>query len=226
MVKRQPTHASAIRRIALFRALAPATIARLAAGTTTIALPRGKYLYRRGEHCAGLYLVTSGRIMLSVGTADANKVVALTGPGECIGLAAAVLGIPEIRTAEAVADSTLIMIPREILVGCATDNAALGLQLATTLSRDVYASTAEIEAFALHSGRQRVVDYLLQIAAANGGRQRPLTLPAKKSVIASRLSLTPEYFSRMLHDLIEAGAIAVNGRQISILDSARLRECR
>ena len=215
----------AIKRIALFRALAPAVIARLAAGATAITMPRGKTLYRRGEHCQGLYLVTSGRIMLSVGNADASKVVDLIGPGECVGLAAALLGTPEIQTAETVADCTLLLIPREVLLDCVADTAALGLQLATALSRQAYTSIANIEAFVLHSGRQRVVDYLLQIAAANGGRQRPLTLPAKKSIIASRLNLTPEYFSRMLHDLIEAGAIAVNGRQIAILDSARLRAC-
>jgi CRP-like cAMP-binding protein len=64
----------------------------------------------------------------------------------------------------------------------------------------------------------------LQIATANGARQRPVALPAKKSIIASRLSLTPEYFSRMLHEFIEAGAIAVDGRKITVLDPARLRE--
>jgi CRP-like cAMP-binding protein len=35
--------------------------------------------------------------------------------------------------------------------------------------------------------------------------------------------VTPEYFSRTLHELIEAGAIDVNGRQIIIRDAARLR---
>ena len=48
-------------------------------------------------------------------------------------------------------------------------------------------------------------------------------LSAKKRIIASRLSVTPEYFSRTLHELINAGAIAVNGRQIVILDAVRLR---
>jgi CRP-like cAMP-binding protein len=48
-------------------------------------------------------------------------------------------------------------------------------------------------------------------------------LSAKKSIIASRLSVTPEYFSRTLHELISAGAIAVNGRQIVILDAVCLR---
>ena len=84
--------------------------------------------------------------------------------------------------------------------------------------------TADIEAFALHSGRKRVADYLLQTAGANGDRLRPVALPAKKSIIASRLNLTPEYFSRTLHDLIAAGAIEVNGRKITVLDPARLHQ--
>jgi CRP/FNR family transcriptional regulator, dissimilatory nitrate respiration regulator len=82
---------------------------------------------------------------------------------------------------------------------------------------------SDIEAFSLRSGRERVANYLLQIAAANGERQSSITLPAKKSVIASRLSLTPEYFSRMLHELIASGTIAVDGRRITVLDPNRLR---
>ena len=62
-----------------------------------------------------------------------------------------------------------------------------------------------------------------RVAAANATRSRPFPLPAKKSIIASRLGLTPEYFSRMLHDLITARAIVVEGRQITILDPALLR---
>ena len=69
-----------------------------------------------------------------------------------------------------------------------------------------------------------VYEQLLQIAAANAARPRPIMLPAKKSIIASRLSLTPEYFSRTLHELITVGAIAVDGRQITVLDAGRLRD--
>ena len=50
-----------------------------------------------------------------------------------------------------------------------------------------------------------------------------ITLPAKKTLIASRLNLTQEHFSRILHDLQSAGLIAVHGRQIRLLDLRRLR---
>ena len=41
--------------------------------------------------------------------------------------------------------------------------------------------------------------------------------------MASRLNLTPEHFSRILHDLSGHGLIEVHGRGITILDAARLR---
>lgn len=44
-----------------------------------------------------------------------------------------------------------------------------------------------------------------------------------KSLIASRLNLTPETFSRMLHQLIEAELIQVDGRDITLVDVERLK---
>lgn len=225
MAKFEREATMAIRRAGLFRTLAPAALTRLAASAIALNLARGKLVCRRGERCPGVYAVVSGRIMLSVGApTGTSKVVELVGPGGHIGLAPAVLGIPELVNAETLMDSALLLIPRAALLDTITGNAELALQLAAALSREVCGLTADIEAFSLHSGRERVANYLLEITAANAARPRPIMLPAKKSVIASRLNLTPEYFSRMLHELIAARAIAVNGRQITVLDPARLRQ--
>jgi CRP/FNR family transcriptional regulator, dissimilatory nitrate respiration regulator len=48
------------------------------------------------------------------------------------------------------------------------------------------------------------------------------TLPASKHIIASRLNLTSETLSRILHGLSESGLIAVKGKQITVLDVVRL----
>jgi CRP-like cAMP-binding protein len=42
-------------------------------------------------------------------------------------------------------------------------------------------------------------------------------------VIASRLNLTPETFSRILNNLSSQGLIAVDGRDVTICDVALLR---
>ena len=45
---------------------------------------------------------------------------------------------------------------------------------------------------------------------------------ADRLVVASRLSITPEYFSRVLHELESAGLIRVDKREIHIPNAARL----
>ena len=223
-VKEKVRAAAMLRRSSLFRALPAAAIARLAAGSTTLAVPPGELLFRCGEPCAGLYTVLSGRIANSVGVASGpNKVIDLIGPGGHIGLASAVLGANQIVTAEALTDSTLMLTPQSALLECGAAVAELWPQLAAALSRQVCGLITDVAAFSLSSGRERVAHYLLEMTSAQGTRQHPVTLPAKKSIIASRLNLTPEYFSRMLHEFIVEGTIAVNGRHITVLDATRLR---
>jgi CRP-like cAMP-binding protein len=49
-------------------------------------------------------------------------------------------------------------------------------------------------------------------------------LSAGKSVIASRLNMTPEHFSRILHELGHAGVIEIEGRTVRIPDLEKLRQ--
>jgi CRP-like cAMP-binding protein len=51
-----------------------------------------------------------------------------------------------------------------------------------------------------------------------------VSLPVSKATVASRLSLTPEYFSRVLRELEDARLIEVDKRDIRILDVKRLAE--
>jgi len=82
-----------------------------------------------------------------------------------------------------------------------------------------------VESYSLRSATQRVIGYLLQPDhdddEAHG--RTMVTLPASKSVIASRLNITPEHFSRILHELTEAQLIEVAGRTVRILGMEKLR---
>ena len=75
----------------------------------------------------------------------------------------------------------------------------------------------------------RFVGFLLRGAEApeagsgNCPRQAVVRLPSSKGNIASRLNLTQEHFSRILHELSEGGLIVVEGRKIAIPDVEKLR---
>ena len=83
----------------------------------------------------------------------------------------------------------------------------------------------DVESYSLRSGKQRIIGYLLRDIPedATADKDIAVTLPTSKGIIASRLNLTQEHFSRILHELSELGLIVVKGRKILIPDLARLR---
>ena len=89
------------------------------------------------------------------------------------------------------------------------------------LSRRMHGLICDLESNALRSGTQRVIGFLLQDEATGEGAQ--VTLSVSKAVLASRLNLTPEHFSRILSDLSAHGLISVQGRLVTIcaLDGLR-----
>jgi len=84
--------------------------------------------------------------------------------------------------------------------------------------------TRDFENCMLLTGAQRVAAFLLgRIPDGANGSSVAVTLPAKKGIIASRLNLTHEHFSRVLHEIQGAGLIEVRGREIRMIDVDRLR---
>jgi len=81
------------------------------------------------------------------------------------------------------------------------------------------------------SGMERVIGFLLRDCGAQlddpptagAPTQVDIDLPVAKGVMASRLNITQEHLSRILHELTSAGLIAVQGRRIHVHDLERLR---
>jgi len=95
------------------------------------------------------------------------------------------------------------------------------------ISRRLHGLVHDVEQYSLHSGLQRVIGYLLR-DVDTASRDEPVTvsLPVSKATIASRLSLTPEYFSRVLHELEAAGLVRIDKRDIHLLDAQALATYR
>ncbi len=209
----------------LFRQLDHAAVERIAAGTSELDAPRGTVIFHRGDNSAGMHIVVFGQIKLSLQTNSGDeKVVELIDPGMVLGEAAMFLGKPYVASAEAIADSKLLHVAKEAVCIEVNRNPAFARSVIANLSQRLYAQFSDLELYAMSSGTQRVIRYLLNHepnGRANG--EMCLTLPTKKWIIASRLNLTHEHFSRILHELIAGNLIEVDGRQVRIPDTARLR---
>ncbi len=212
--------------VPLFKELAPAELERIAKGTTELHVARGEVLFNKGDPCTGFHVVIYGQVKLAFVTPLGNeKVVEILGPGMSFGEALMFMGQPYVVMAQTLADSLLLHVAREVVLDELERDPGFARRMLAGLSRRLHGLISDLETHTLHSGTQRVIGYLLRQdpEAAGGAESSRVTLPASKSVVASRLNLTPEHFSRILHELVATGLIAVEGREVTIPDVARLR---
>ncbi len=211
-------------RTALFSGLDAATLGRIAAAAAMVRVARGRLLFSAGDPCAGFHLVIEGRIKLSLhGAQGAERVVELPGPGQTFGEAAMFLRMPYRVSAEALADSRLLHVAAAAVFTELEQDPRLAQRIIASLSMRLHRLVGEIESQSLLSGTQRVIGYLLSLADAPAAAETAVRLPALKHVIASRLNLTHEHFSRILHGLAAADVIRLDGPDIRIPDIEALR---
>jgi len=214
-----------LRNLPLFRELDVGDLEAIGIATEERRVAAGTVLYRRGDFCDGFYVIVIGRVKLALlAPAGAEKVVQIVGPGQSFGEAVMFLGKPHMLHAEALVDSLLLFIRISAILEAIRRSPELARRLLDDMSQRVYGLVADIESYSLKSATARVTSYLL--ATLPDGAQEPVDvfLEASKSVLASRLNVTREHFSRILRELSQAGLIHVMGRSIRILDPAGLRQ--
>ena len=211
-----------LRRLPLFADFAPDELQDLAAATQEHYYARGTSIFNRGDPCRGFHIVIYGQVKLGFLSARGDeKIVEIIGPGFSFGEALMFMEKPYIVGAATLADSMLLHITKEAIFDTLERNPAFARRMLAGMSRRLHGLIQDVESYSLRSGSQRIVGYLLKDEPGGDGAQ--VTLAVSKKSLASRLNLTPEYFSRVLHELTEQAMITVQGRQITILDIERLR---
>ena len=210
----------------LFQEMNPAELERLAEGCSLRRLARGEMVFRCGEPCDAFHVAVTGQVKLfALSSAGQEKVIELIGPGSSFAEALMFTGMPYFINAQALTDTLLLTVGKRAVISEIERDCRFALRMLAGISRRLHGLVRDVQAYALHSGMQRVVGYLLRDQHAEdcvSGDVIIVSLPVSKATIASRLSLTPEYFSRVLHELEAAGLIEVDKRDIHILDAQQL----
>ncbi len=217
---------SFLANVPLFKELAPDEIDRIAALTRQVRASRSEILFHRGDEANGFHVIVFGQVKLAFISARGDeKVVDILGPGQSFGEAVMFMERPHVVTAQALVDSLLLHVQREAVFDELERDPRFARRMIAGLSRRLHHLIGDLEANSMRSGTQRVIGYLLHdcspSAPKNGGVE--VTLPTAKGVAASRLNLTQEHFSRILHELAAEGLIEVHGRGVRIGDVDRLR---
>lgn len=209
----------------LFEGLGQPAWARLAQACRLQRLTRHDMVFRAGEPCPTLPVVMTGQVKLyAASSAGQEKVIELVGPGTCVEQAPLFTGTPHLVHAQALSDTLLIMVAKEAVVEEIGSDPRFALRMLGSVSQRLDGLMQHVQADALHSGPRRVADFLLRQRrhADRDCAAATVSLQASKATIASLLSVTPEYLSRVLRTLEAQALIRMDRRDIRILDATGL----
>ncbi len=206
----------------MFSEMSEAELDRIAAATTSSYYEKGQSIVECGDPCTGFHVVVYGQVKLGFTSPQGvEKVVEIVRPGQSFGEALMFLDRPYIVFAQALADSMLLHVAKQAVLE-ELGPSSFGRRMIAGLAMRLHGLVRDVEAYTLRSGQERVIGYLLA-EAPEGAHAAEVQLTPGKSVIASRLNMTPEHFSRILHELAGQGLIEVSGRTVRVPDFERLR---
>ncbi|HEX9072097.1 MAG TPA: helix-turn-helix domain-containing protein [Pseudolabrys sp.] len=166
---------------------------------------RDAEIYGESEPADCLYKVVSGAVRTYKVLNDGRRQISsFYLPGEIFGLE---VGGEHTFSAEAVADSKILVIRRSAVVALAGRDKEVARQLWRMTATELQRAHDHIMLL-IKTAQERVVGFLLEMAARTPGASE-VDLPMSRQDIADYLGLTIETVSRMVTQLERSGTIAL-----------------
>jgi CRP/FNR family transcriptional regulator len=215
--------ASALTASPLFKNLAPADVARVAAFSVFREFAKGEVFFRERDEAASFYVVASGRVKVFKESAEGRElIIKIMREGELVGEAAALAAVPYPATAQALEAAAAVEIPRRDFVALLAREPDLALNIIAALSVRLNQISAVLEKLTLKDVPARLASYLLERARADADGREFVDPDVTKTSLAAELGTVPETLSRALRRFAEAGLVASEGKRIFILDKNSL----
>jgi CRP/FNR family transcriptional regulator, cyclic AMP receptor protein len=116
--------------------------------------PRGATLFREGQPARGIFVLCDGRAKLSVCSESGKRMILrIAGPGEILGLSAALAGTPHEVTAELLDNAQVAAVRRKDLLRFLHEHREACLQVVNLLSQDLHVAYDRVRSLGL--GRSR-----------------------------------------------------------------------
>lgn len=211
-------------RSPLFAGLAAADLDALATASRLAEIPAHRPLFCAGDPVREVWLLAYGTVKRSATLPGAaTRVIELAQTPQLLALGETFGAARHASSAETITPCILLAIDIRRLRPLVRTDPELAWRLLEAMAKRECAT--EGDATGHHysvTGAQRLLDYLIELSGAPPALagETTVVLKASKKVIASRIGMTPETFSRSLRHLIDSGLIVVEGRNVHIQNAA------
>jgi CRP-like cAMP-binding protein len=212
-----------LKHLSLFAGLTEQDKQDLLSGGRIRHCPRGQMLYAHGDPVSHFYIIVSGTFQLFRTNADGHqKTIAVLNGNRTMGEGEIMDSCHSHRVnAVPVEESVVLEFPGAWLKDAARKNSTFALNLLSLISAQAHMAEVEAEQQATMSAAQLVACFLQRLCVLYDFNHASFELPYSKTLIASRLGMELETFSRTLAKLKEHG-ITVQGTHVAIHDLKRI----
>lgn len=187
--------------------------------------PKGTVLFREGETGKEMFVLQSGRVVITKTVRDTDKTLAVLGPGEFFGEMALISNKPRNATAVVEEPARLLVIDPKTFEGMIRGNSEIAVRMIRKLAERLGEADAQIENLLLTDPSSRVVHQILQACQSRG---RPMEEGVEIDVNLRelpRLTGVGEAGIRTMLDRLErSGLVERTGDRLMVRDTARLAD--
>ncbi|MCK5716107.1 MAG: Crp/Fnr family transcriptional regulator [Thiomargarita sp.] len=214
-----------LRKLYLFSCINDEQFNQIKQSLRYVTLTEGEYLFKHGQHAERFFMVKEGFVkLLRLSKEGSEKVFEVISPNQFF--AEAIMFMPKSKypvTAQAIGNCTLLCFDNKTFIKILKESSETCFRLMSLMSKYLHLWLNEIDNLTLQNATYRLINYLLYQIPIHEQEQYEFQFPIPKNVIASRISIKPETFSRILHDLSNEGLIMVKGKTINIYNVEKLR---
>ena len=212
-----------IRMAHLFSTLDDNQVKQVMESSHVSTLQDGESLFETGDEAVRFFLVLGGQIKLFRVSANGDqKIIDIIQPGNTFAEALMFMDHPIYPvSAAALGPAKIISFDNKRFLHILSQSFSVCFRIMGTMSQRLRGLIKEIDDLTLQSATTRMCSMLLR--RMEEMQRTEFTLPAAKGVLAARLSMKPETFSRILQNLSTKKVLTSKGNEIQIIDKELLR---
>jgi CRP-like cAMP-binding protein/CheY-like chemotaxis protein len=180
-------------------------------------------VYYEGDSITGIYLILSGRVKAIKLNEDGRELVTgMYGSEDYLGIQAMLSGDHFNETVEAIEDTTICLLPRDIVNQLLDNYTDIGQKFIKVLSNNLIEKEEQLLQLAYHSVRKRMSEMLIRLAKIQNNSDEVPQIRISREDLASMSGMATETVSRTLSDFKDERIIQKKGSLIQILDQTKL----
>ncbi|MEO8659675.1 MAG: Crp/Fnr family transcriptional regulator [Bryobacteraceae bacterium] len=211
-----------MKKTQLFGALDETEMRLLAARAGLRTYPQGEILFCEGESCQGLFIVVTGRVRIfKTSSTGREHVLAVEGPGASVAELPVFDGGVYPASGSAMEKTEALFLSRIDLRALCLEKPEVSLKLLQVVGARLRRLVGIIEELSFTTVRHRLISWILREAKKSGTATFALQMSHQE--LAAHIGTVRELVSRNLTRLQAQGFIAMNGREITIVDEEGLQ---